>query len=109
MSWWMWTTILLVLAGIGLWYWWWDDRRRERMLFELMKRSPPVPQAAAATEPLARCKSCDREYPWASGGPTELSVTEQIICAKENLPFAQMKKITCPHCGSKSLAPDPRQ
>ena len=55
------------------------------------------------------CKKCNREFPWSNGSPQELTQVEQLICAKENLPFAVMKKITCPHCGIQSLAKEPVQ
>jgi hypothetical protein len=39
------------------------------------------------------CKKCNREFPWSQGNPQGLTRMEQMICAKENLPFALMKKI----------------
>jgi DNA-directed RNA polymerase subunit RPC12/RpoP len=53
------------------------------------------------------CKKCNQEFLWIQGNPQQLSQMEQLICAKENLPFAIMKKITCPYCGTQSLAQDP--
>jgi DNA-directed RNA polymerase subunit RPC12/RpoP len=53
------------------------------------------------------CKKCNREFLWIQGNPQQLSQVEQLICAKENLPFAIMKKITCPYCGTQSLAQEP--
>lgn len=53
------------------------------------------------------CKKCNREFLWSQGNPQELTRVEQMICAKENLPFALMKKVTCPHCGTQSLAQEP--
>lgn len=53
------------------------------------------------------CKKCHRDYEWAQGSPQELTRVEQMICVQNNLPMAVMKKITCPFCGTQSLAPEP--
>jgi ankyrin repeat protein len=55
------------------------------------------------------CKSCLREFPWAQGRPQDLNRMEQMICIKENLPFALMKKVTCPHCGTQSFVQEPKR
>lgn len=53
------------------------------------------------------CKACNRTFPWSRGNPQALSQKEQLICAKEDLPFPLMKKVTCPHCETQSLVRDP--
>ena len=53
------------------------------------------------------CKKCGREFEWNQGNPQELTRVEQMICTKENLPFALMKKSTCPYCSTQSLAREP--
>ena len=39
------------------------------------------------------CKKCNQEFLWSQGNPQELTRVEQMICAKENLPFVLKKKL----------------
>lgn len=91
-----------------------DALARARELAAGMGRQagePPTSGAASRSQATSglqhQCKNCGRTHSWSSGNPQPLSQQEQLICAKENLPFAAMKRVTCPHCGVSSLAPGP--
>ena len=52
-----------------------------------------------------KCQKCGRTFTFTESGMESLSRTEQMICAKENLDFTNMVKVTCTLCGTPSLAP----
>lgn len=53
------------------------------------------------------CRECSRKFLWHQGNPQELTLVEQMICVKEDLPIAGRKKITCPYCNTQSLTLEP--
>jgi DNA-directed RNA polymerase subunit RPC12/RpoP len=53
------------------------------------------------------CQRCGERHSWRDGNPQPLTQVDKLICAKENLPFNKMKRITCPHCGTVSFSPEP--
>ncbi|MBM3472358.1 MAG: hypothetical protein FJX75_03670 [Armatimonadetes bacterium] len=53
------------------------------------------------------CGRCGGSYLWHEADPQPLTQVEKLICAKEDLPFNRMKRITCPHCGTVSFSPEP--
>lgn len=52
-----------------------------------------------------QCGKCGGIFTFGEEQIEPLSRTEQLICAKENLDFVNMVKITCSLCGTPSLTP----
>jgi hypothetical protein len=52
-----------------------------------------------------RCAKCGKDFTIGEGQLGALSRTEELISAKEGMDFTRMVKVTCPHCGTSSLAP----
>lgn len=53
------------------------------------------------------CNRCNRMFAFSQGKPQDLTQVEQLLCARENLPFSRMSKISCPYCGQQVLALEP--
>lgn len=52
-----------------------------------------------------QCLKCGKDFTFNENQIEALSQTEQLLCAKENLDFVNMVKVTCSYCGTSSLVP----
>jgi len=51
-----------------------------------------------------QCPACQRSYALTPDTVSDITQVEHFICLKEGLNAWQAKKVTCPHCGTASLA-----
>ena len=95
------------------------DSQKDIVNKPVIKKSAPkataAPKSRAGTSKVkskvkypVTCQKCKKTFDWNLGNPRGLNRMEMLLCSKHDLPFGLMKAVTCPHCGTVSLAQKPK-